>query len=226
LNVVTTKKLGNVQTITGIDGKILPDGNVKVYNLTGTTSVFDKMITDYLQIAKNLNDVAKQKSVNKIVPLQNEKFYDNEKCFQTCVPMTELPDDEDKRFYTLLSQTFTNNDKYQLLFIEFISTPQVEQIPGAKTELTSRFDELKKNFDETYGRDKEKIKSDSEDQEFIRLKDFVLEDSTDRRLLYNTIPLNNNDSLTKDKKTQISQIYSQTNWNNQKNTFDGKVKLN
>ena len=47
-----------------------------------------------------------------------------------------------------------------------------------------------------------------------------------RRLLYETQPLNSNDSLSKDKKTQISQIYSQTNWNNQKSTFDGKVKLN
>ena len=226
LNVVTTGKLGNVEPITGIDGKILPDGNVKIYNLTGDTTVFNKMVLDYSQIAKNLNEYAIQKSVQKIVPLPNELFYDNDLCYQTCLPMDELQDDPTKRFYTLMSQTFTNKDKYEILFIEFISTPEIENINGAKAALTDRFDTLKKNFDETYGRDKEKMKTDSQNGEYIRLKDFKLEDSTNRRLKYQTQPLDSNDSLSKDKKTQITQIYGQTNWNNQKNTFDGKVKLN
>ena len=65
LNVVTTKKLGNVQTLTGIDGKILSDGNVKIYNLTGDTTVFAKMITDYITVAKKLNDYAIEKSYLK-----------------------------------------------------------------------------------------------------------------------------------------------------------------
>ena len=47
-----------------------------------------------------------------------------------------------------------------------------------------------------------------------------------RRLKYETQPLDSNDSLSKDKKTQITQIYGQTNWDNKKDTFDGKVKLN
>ena len=60
LNVVTTKKLGNVQTLTGIDGKILSDGNVKIYNLTGDTTVFAKMITDYITVAKKKSVVSMQ----------------------------------------------------------------------------------------------------------------------------------------------------------------------
>ena len=226
LNVVTTGKLGNVEPITGIDGKILPDGNVKIYNLTGDTTVFKKMVLDYAQIAKNLNEYAIQKSVEKIVPLSNEIFYDNDLCYQTCLPMDKLQGDPTKRFYTLMSQTFTNKDKYEILFIEFISTPEIENINGAKAALTDRFDSLKNAFDETYGIDKEKMKTDSQNGEYIRLKDFKLEDSTNRRLKYQTQPLDSNDSLSKDKKTQITQIYGQTNWDNKKNTFDGKVKLN
>ena len=226
LNVVTTGKLGNVEPITGIDGKILPDGNVKIYNLTGDTTVFEKMVLDYSQITKNLNEYAIQKSVEKIVPLSNEIFYDNDLCYQTCLPMDKLQGDPTKRFYTLMSQTFTNKDKYEILFIEFISTPEIENINGAKAALTDRFDALKNAFDETYGIDKEKMKTDSQNGEYIRLKDFKLEDSTNRRLKYQTQPLDSNDSLSKDKKTQITQIYGQTNWDNKKNTFDGKVKLN
>jgi hypothetical protein len=227
LNVVTTKKLGNTQTLTGLDGKILPDGNVKIYNLTGDKTVFDEMILDFSKIALKLNEYAKEKSDTKIVPLPNQTFYYNENCFEiTNYSFSDLGKDEDKRLYTLLSQTFTNKDKYELLFIEFISTPEIEAIQGAKEDLTKKYDSLKLNFEEAYGKDKEKMKSDTDNVVFGELKTFKLEDSTNRRLLYETQPLNNNDSLSKDKKTQITQIYSQTNWNNQKSTFDGKVKLN
>jgi hypothetical protein len=228
LNVVTTKKLGNVQTLTGIDGKILSDGNVKIYNLTGDTTVFDKMITDYLTVAKKLNDYAKQKSETKVIPLPNEVFYDNEKCYEITSDsaLNNLGDDEDKRFYTLLSQTFTNKDKYELLFVEFISTPEVEAISGAKDLLVKEFDRLKETYDEVYLKEKEKMKSDSEKGLFNELKTFKFEDNVNRRLKYETQPLDSNDSLSKDKKTQITQIYGQTNWDNKKDTFDGKVKLN
>jgi len=227
LNVVTTKKLGNVQTLTGIDGKILSDGNVKIYNLTGDTTVFDKMITDYLTVAKKLNDYAIEKSDLKIIPLPNEKFYDNEKCYEiTDYSLSELDKDEDKRLYTLLSQTFTNKDKYELLFIEFVSTPEIEAISGAKADLTKKYDALRANFEEAYGRDKEKMTQDSNDNILKELKTFKFEDNVNRRLKYETQPLDSNDSLSKDKKTQITQIYGQTNWDNKKDTFDGKVKLN
>ena len=227
LNVVTTKKLGNVQTLTGIDGKILSDGNVKIYNLTGDTTVFDKMITDYLTVAKKLNDYAIEKSDLKIIPLPNEKFYDNEKCYEiTDYSLSELDKDEDKRLYTLLSQTFTNKDKYELLFIEFVSTPEIEAISGAKADLTKKYDALRANFEEAYGRDKEKMTQDSNDNILKELKTFKFEDNVNRRLKYDTQPLDSNDSLSKDKKTQITQIYGQTNWDNKKDTFDGKVKLN
>ena len=227
LNVVTTKKLGSTQTLTGLDGKILPDGNVKIYDLTGDKTVFDEMILDFSKVALKLNDYAKEKSDTKIVPLPNQTFYDNENCFEiTNYSFSDLGKDEDKRLYTLLSQTFTNKDKYELLFIEFISTPEIEAIQGAKEDLKKAYDALKANFEEVYGKDKEKMKSDTDNVVFGELKTFKLEDSTNRRLLYETQPLNNNDSLSKDKKKQISQIYSQTNWNNQKSTFDGKVKLN
>jgi hypothetical protein len=227
LNVVTTKKLGNVEPITGIDGKILPDGNVKIYNLTGDTTVFEKMITDYLTVAKKLNDYAIEKSDLKIIPLPNEKFYDNENCFEiTDYSLSELDKDEDKRLYTLLSQTFTNKDKYELLFIEFVSTPEIEAISGAKADLTKKYDALRVNFEEAYGRDKEKMTQDSNDNILKELKTFKFEDNVNRRLKYETQPLDSNDSLSKDKKTQITQIYGQTNWDNKKDTFDGKVKLN
>ena len=227
LNVVTTKKLGNVEPITGIDGKILSDGNVKIYNLTGDTTVFDKMIKDYLTVAKKLNDYAIEKSDLKIIPLPNEKFYDNENCFEiTDYSLSELDKDEDKRLYTLLSQTFTNKDKYELLFIEFVSTPEIEAISGAKADLTKKYDALRVNFEEAYGRDKEKMTQDSNDNILKELKTFKFEDNVNRRLKYETQPLDSNDSLSKDKKTQITQIYGQTNWDNKKDTFDGKVKLN
>jgi len=227
LNVVTTKKLGNVQTLTGIDGKILSDGNVKIYNLTGDITVFEKMIDDYLTVAKKLNDYAIEKSDLKIIPLPNEKFYDNENCFEiTDYSLSELDKDEDKRLYTLLSQTFTNKDKYELLFIEFVSTPEIEAISGAKADLTKKYDALRVNFEEAYGRDKEKMTQDSNDNILKELKTFKFEDNVNRRLKYETQPLDSNDSLSKDKKTQITQIYGQTNWDNKKNTFDGKVKLN
>ena len=227
LNVVTTKKLGNVQTLTGIDGKILSDGNVKIYNLTGDTTVFAKMITDYITVAKKLNDYAIEKSDLKIIPLPNEKFYDNEKCYEiTDYSLSGLDKDEDKRLYTLLSQTFTNKDKYELLFIEFVSTPEIEAISGAKADLTKKYDALRDNFEEAYGRDKEKMTQDSNDNILKELKTFKFEDNVNRRLKYDTQPLDSNDSLSKDKKTQITQIYGQTNWDNKKDTFDGKVKLN
>jgi hypothetical protein len=227
LNVVTTKKLGSVQTLTGIDGKILSDGNVKIYNLNGDAAVFEKMITDYLTVAKKLNDYAIEKSDLKIIPLPNEKFYDNENCFEiTDYSLSELDKDEDKRLYTLLSQTFTNKDKYELLFIEFVSTPEIEAISGAKADLTKKYDALRANFEEAYGRDKEKMMQDSNDNILKELKTFKFEDNVNRRLKYETQPLDSNDSLSKDKKTQITQIYGQTNWDNKKNTFDGKVKLN
>jgi hypothetical protein len=95
------------------------------------------MQTDFSLIGKNLNDLATEKSGRKIVPLPTEKFYDDENCFN--IKNEEIPYvdffDEDKRFYTLLSQTFTNKDKYELLFIEFISTPEVEAISGAREKV-------------------------------------------------------------------------------------------
>ena len=186
------------------------------------------MITDYLTVAKKLNDYAKQKSETKVIPLPNEVFYNDEKCYEITSDsaLNNLGSDEDKRFYTLLSQTFTNKDKYELLFVEFISTPQVEAISGAKEKLVIQFDRLKETYDEVYLKEKEKMKSDSEQGLFNELKTFKLEDSVNRRLKYETQPLDSNDSLSKDKKTQITQIYGQTNWDNKKNTFDGKVKLN
>jgi len=227
LNVVTTKKLGNVEPITGIDGKILPDGNVKIYNLTGDTTVFEKMIYDYLTVAKKLNEYAIEKSDLKIIPLPNEKFYDNENCFEiTDYSLSLLKNDQDKRLYTLLSQTFTNKDKYELLFIEFVSTPEIEAISGAKDNLTKKYDALRVKFEEAYGKDKEKMTQDSNDNTLKELKTFKFEDNVNRRLKYETQPLDSNDNLSKDKKTQITQIYGQTNWDNKKNTFDGKVKLN
>jgi hypothetical protein len=225
---VTTTKLGGVEALTGLDGKILPDGNVKIYDLSGEKTVFEKMQTDFSLIGKNLNDLATEKSGRKIVPLPTEKFYDDENCFN--IKNEEIPYvdffDEDKRFYTLLSQTFTNKDKYELLFIEFISTPEVEAISGAREELIKSFDKLRDEYIEVYGYEKNLIKEDTEDNKFIELKSFKLDETTNRRLIYKTQPLNSNDSLSKDKKTQITQIYGQTNWNNKKETFDGKVKLN
>jgi hypothetical protein len=227
LNVVTTKKLGNVQTLTGLDGKILPDGNVKIYNLTGDATVFDKLITEYLTVAKTLNDYANLENATKIVPSPTSQFYDNEKCFETTeYSLSNIFTDEGKRFYTLLSQTFTNKDKYELLFVEFVSTPEVEAIPGAREDLTSRLDSLKVLYEEAYSKDKLRMKEGSNNTEFLKLKTFKLEDSTNRRLLYNTQPLNSNDGLTNDKKKEITQIYGQTNWDNDKKTFNGKVKLN
>ena len=228
LNVVTTTKLGSVEALTGLDGKILPDGNVKIYNLSGDTSVFLKMQTDFSLIGKNLNDLAKEKSVRKIVPLSTEKFYDDENCYNITneeIPYVDFVD-EDKRFYTLLSQTFTNKDKYELLFIEFISTPEVEAISGAREDLVKSFDKLRDEYIEVYGYEKNLLKEDTEDNKYIELKSFKLDETTNRRLIYSTQPLNSNDTLSKDKKTQITQIYGQTNWNNKKETFNGKVKLN
>ena len=112
------------------------------------------------------------------------------------------------------------------MFIEFVSTPEIEVISGAKANLTKKYDAIRANFEEAYGKDKEKMTQDSNDNTLKELKIFKFEDNVNRRLKYETQPLDSNDSLSKDKKTQITQIYGQTNWDNKKNTFDGKVKLN
>ena len=67
------------------------------------------------------------REVFKIVPSPTEKFYDDELCYEnTNFSLSNLSTDADKRCYTLLSQTFTNQDKFELLFIEFVSTPEVD----------------------------------------------------------------------------------------------------
>ena len=98
---------------------------------------------------------------------------------------------------------------------------------GAWTPMTKEeYDSVKACYKEIYGYEKNIMKNDSEDTTFNELKKFKLDETTNRRLIYKTQPLNSNDTLSKDKKTQITQIYGQTNWNNKKETFDGKVKLN
>ena len=230
INVVTTKDLpfqpASRPPLTGFDGKILTDGDVKLYTLTGETAVFTKMLTDVGEITKKLNDYAKQKSVTKVVPLPEEKFYDEEGCFSTSSDtFGSDPSEADKRFYTLASQTFTNDDKYEFLFVEFVSTPQVEQIGGAKQELTTRLNATQTQYKEIYDRDKKVMADDKNDTLYTELKNFSFNENENRRLLYETIPNPTAQAVDDRKKAILKQIYGTTNWVVDKNTFDGKIKL-
>jgi hypothetical protein len=229
MNVITTKELPNnppfYPPLRGYDGKILTDGDVKLYLLVEEEEVFEQMIVDVGEVTKKLNEYADQKNNSKIVPLPTETFYDTENCFQTSKDYMNDLTDAEKRFYTLASQTFTNEDKYQILFVEFVSTPQIEQIGGAKQELTENLNDIRDKYVEIYDLDKKTIEEDKTSPAYTDLKNFTLDENANRRRLYQTIKNPTSQDIDSRRKSILKQIYGTTNWILDKKTFDGKVKL-
>jgi hypothetical protein len=227
MNIVTMQKIpaaGPQQNVTGQDGKISTKGDVIFYDLTDPKKVFDKMLKDYFSIKDTCNNLNKLYMDQRLLPEENTSLYDDENCFSINGFNDELKN-PDKRFYTLLSQTFTNPDKYPL-FVSYIITPQVKQA-GLEESFKKILNEIKNSYIGIYQEQSKivnSIDSGNPSVEYQNLKTFKLEE-TDRKLLYKTatgFP----DSSYVIRQDRILDIYSPYNPIFNRSTFNGKNKLN
>jgi len=214
--IQTFKELDLV--INKVDGYKKETGEYVVYNLElipGSTNVFENMIRIYPgETASAITLYNKSILENKI--LYPDILLDQGISFQ---PQTTLfyQDDPSRRFFMTMSQTFTNDDKYNS-FVDKLLTEKVKGNTDLVNLIKATCEQLKINFNREYKLEKEIFDKYEKTPEYEKFKKYKNE-TFDSKLYYTT----EENSSTKDNRKLLKKTYSTFNTNNNKKTFNGKV---
>jgi hypothetical protein len=214
--IQTFKKLDLV--INKVDGYKKETGEYVVYNtelMPGSTGVFDNMMRVYpSETSSAFTQYNKSILENKI--LYPDIILDQGLSFQ---PQTTLfyQDDPSRRFFMVMSQTFTNDDKYNA-FVDQLLTEKVKGNTDLVKLIQTTCEKLKFNFNVEYKKEKEIFDKYDKTPEYEKFKKYKIE-KFDTKLYYTT----EENSNTKDNRKLLKNTYSNVNTNKNKKTFNGKV---
>jgi hypothetical protein len=215
--IQTFKKLDLV--INKVDGYKKETGEYVVYNtelIPGGTNVFENMIRIYPSETASAITLYNKSILENRVLDPNKALTDQGLSFN---PIWVLfsQDIYTRRFYMVMSQTFTNDDKYNA-FVDKLLTEKVKGNTDLVKLIQTTCEKLKFNFNEEYKKEKEIFDKYDKTPEYEKFKKYKIE-KFDTKLYYTT----EENSNTKDNRKLLKNTYSNVNTNKNKKTFNGKV---
>jgi hypothetical protein len=206
-------------TKSGVDGKKLETGDVKVFDLTEITgtSVFNGMFDQYQNKVGNSLIKFDELLISKNIS-NKENYLEEETSF---VPITnKLIIDENCRFYMVYADTFVNDEKYQTFFNELINLDLVKKNTILENELKKVLGDLKVLFKEEFDAEIKNFDDYEKSPEYQIYDKFEL-DAIDTKMSYTT-------DVTVDKmeKRSIMKSVYRTGNENFDDKFNKKVKFN
>jgi hypothetical protein len=222
INLVTTKT----------DGKILDTGVPRVYTISGTTEVnsaslgspldtYVELCDDYRLVGLRLDEFNLLMDAEKIITTVTSP-YEGPGEFEPKSKQFETASVEDKRQFMVMAQIF--NDKNKLTqFINAIISGELKN----DNKLVRKFNNICDDFADLT---KKELVAEQKFIKTIRDKEsyskFVNQPAYPkgklRKFTYTTVP----DPATEaQQKTDIANLYKTVNVNNDKLTFDGKIKF-
>jgi hypothetical protein len=203
-----------------VDGYKLDTGEYKVYNLLSPQNVFDDFTLKYSnETAKILKEFNSELKESQYKILRPEILTENNTSFK---PLTTLfsTTEETRRFYFVMSDVFTNDNKYN----EFVSKLLTERVKGNSDLvklIESTCNNLKIEFTREYDLEKKlfvDFQAAASYQKFVNYKINEFETTV-------TYTTKKDDDNNKNKKL-LRQTYSDLNINNDRKTFNDKITFN
>lgn len=220
------RKLNYVETKN--DGKV-KDGNPTVYSITATTpAVETKLIDDYKTIATNWNDFITEISGDDKIITNQFKGPDEFKVFETKVVLIKNSSGNqigglnvdfeypyEKNFYLLLNKKIINkNDRENMITILLGSNKDDMDL---KSLITSCLEAREKLYTQEKQKELEIFKTFEE-----KYKTYTPFNNGEDRIFNFTV----NNSPSNDDKKRLLNIFKTVNVNQNKKTFNGKIKFN
>ena len=211
--------------ISKFDGILLESGEPKVYSLTGSsaTTVTDKILDVYKnQVGKTITEFFDVMSANYI--MKNGAIeYDKGNDILTMPDkwLDPFSNDEDTRFYMVMSDIMLDDNKYNSFVNSLTSLEKIKSDPALVDDLTVRFRNYRSSCDmERFNEDKlfTDYESSPEYQKFQSFEILPFE----AKVGYTT---SKDEPNYNDGVDRIKKLYSKQNLNNNKK-YNGKVKFN
>jgi len=206
-------------TKSGVDGKKLETGDVKVFDLTEITgtSVFNGMFDQYQNKVGNSLINFDELLISKNIS-NKQNYIENDTSF---VPVgNKLSGVENCRFYMVYADTFVNDEKYQTFYNELINIDLVKKNTNLENELKNVLANLKVLYKEEFDAEVKRFEDFEKSPEYKIYETFKL-DTIDTKMSYTT-------DVTVDKmeKRSIMKSVYRTGNENFDDKFNKKVKFN
>ena len=224
------RKLNLITSLT--DGKILDDGSVKLYNITGSekttggstppyADTYSELKGDYVKASVKLNDYIETLTKNKIIPPIGAELGD-------FTPFKFEGNRPEKTFFMVMGRLFTDKNKV----IEFNDSIMTQNITSVNKKLKRKFENIVDDLVSDYSKeikeeDKvyEKFKKDSKFLVYVKgIEDILYKKGKTRIFNFTTIPIPTTEAQ---QKTDLTNLYKgDPSLTTNLETFDGKIKFN
>jgi hypothetical protein len=211
--------------VTKIDGILLESGKPKVYSLTGqsATTVVDKILTVYTnQVGTAITDFFDVMSKNYI--MKNGTIEYSPSTDLMVLPgkwVDPLPNNEDKRFYMVMSEIMLDDNKYNSFINSLTSLEKIKSDPTLVKDLTDKFNKYRESC-RTEKINEDMLFTDYEaSPEYQKFQSFEIL-PFEAKVGYTT---SKDEPNYNDGVERIKNLYSKQNLN-KNDKYNGKVKFN
>jgi len=218
------RKLNYVNTKS--DGKILTDGSAYVFNLSATTDVnsssngaadtYVELVNDAKLVSSGLTQF--------LLDLQTAGIDTTTYGGNGIFDAIKLTTPEDKRFYMVMSQIFTDSSKLTS-FINSIITGDLANVTNPsplKDKFNSTTYSIASTYQTEFTEEKKKINDFITGPVYPKYKTYTpYSKGKTRKFTYNTQP-----AATDTQKKELQNLYKPTNVNTDADSFLGKIKFN
>jgi hypothetical protein len=218
------RKLNYVNT--NSDGKILADGSAYVFNLSATTEVNSSstgVANTYIELTNDAKIVASDLT-QFLVDLQTAGIDTTTYGGNGIFDAVKLTTPEDKRFYMVMSQIFTDSSKLTS-FINSIITGDLANVTNPsplKDKFNSATYSIASIYQTEFTEEKKKINDFITGSVYTKYKTYTpYSKGKTRKFTYNTQP-----AATDTQKKELQNLYKPTNVNTDADSFLGKIKFN
>ena len=219
-----------------LDGVLMSSNNPTIYDLSGDTffgAVSSNESVNYLYLSDD-EPSAQVASAYKIISIFNAwndkklnrpATYDKTKGTINWDGTNKgvsvvFPNEEENRFYLVMSQIFTDDVRKEKLFTELTNGEEVKSEKDIIPVIRAIIDNLSKTFKKEFDGEKDYFNTQKDSEELITIKNYVLP-SIKSSVSYVTPPTDN----VEQKTTKVKNLYSTQNLNTD-TTFNGKVTFN
>jgi hypothetical protein len=218
------RKLNYVNTKS--DGKILTDGSAYVFNLSATTDVNSSSngaADTYVELV-NDSKLVSSGSTQFLLDLQTAGIDTTTYGGNGIFDAIKLTTPEDKRFYMVMSQIFTDSSKLTS-FINSIITGDLANVTNPsplKDKFNSATYSIASTYQTEFTEEKKKINDFITGPVYPKYKTYTpYSKGKTRKFTYNTQP-----AATDTQKKELQNLYKPTNVNTDADSFLGKIKFN
>lgn len=234
------RKLNVVNKLT--DGKILENGLPFVYTTSATTEVTSRNIPnvtntvtelsyDYNNLSLRYQEILSFYKTNGIIPATNDEAYKNTqseagnfKPKSTAFGNTDaVLEKADKAMFMLLCRIFQDKNKLKQFKNELMAG-DLKKEKKFESKLDSICDDFRDKVLKELEADKKYFEDLKKKQQYIDLKTkdvYPTDPKVTRKFKYTTVPGQSNQT----QKDEIKKLWSDQNQNNDKTTWDGKIKF-